>query len=237
MERWKFERQNYPGWLIAAEDKRSAVWEKTTAWIQPLIEFAKIRHQQIVSSCFAKSTGGSKFRWLLSFRNGLSHSKRPWTSWSIPWRRGSRSDLRTTSTQAIKCQPRKSPTHYLTSPLVFYERPAKATTLVAWHELKSKIDKLVRQNGRHSDRSRYEDALWAIWNVDRASAKSTLSNWLPSLRSPLALMRKAGLLAELDELGEARTILRIALDEIRKAVRIQGRNIELLSLVRTHLET
>ena len=50
-------------------------------------------------------------------------------------------------------------------------------------------------------------------------------------------MRKAGLLAELDELGEAQTILRLALDEIRKAVRIQGRNIELLSLVRTHLRT
>jgi hypothetical protein len=41
---------------------------------------------------------------------------------------------------------------------------------------------------------------------------------------------KAGLLAELDELGEARTILRAALLELRRALGIQPQNIELLSL-------
>ena len=43
-------------------------------------------------------------------------------------------------------------------------------------------------------------------------------------------MWKAGLLAELDEAEEARNLLRQALLEIRRALRTQGQNIELLSL-------
>src|ERR1022692_794187 len=43
-------------------------------------------------------------------------------------------------------------------------------------------------------------------------------------------MRKAAVLAELDEVGEARNLLRSALVEIRRALRNQGQNIELLSM-------
>jgi hypothetical protein len=43
-------------------------------------------------------------------------------------------------------------------------------------------------------------------------------------------MRKAALLAELDEVGEAHGLVRSALLEVRKAQRTQGKNIELLSL-------
>jgi hypothetical protein len=41
LARWRFERENYPGWVIAAETKRSTVFLKTEAWIDPLIKFAK----------------------------------------------------------------------------------------------------------------------------------------------------------------------------------------------------
>jgi hypothetical protein len=99
-----------------------------------------------------------------------------------------------------------------------------------WNQLKAKIDKVVQRYRQHTDGNHYEAALWATWNVERGQAKAIISNWQPSPRSPLAVMRKAGLLAELDELGEARTILRQALLEIRRALRNQGRNIELLSL-------
>ena len=99
-----------------------------------------------------------------------------------------------------------------------------------WNGLKSRIDTLVQQYGRHSDRNQYEAGLWAMWNVDRGKAKDIISRWQPPSRFPLAAMWKAGLLAELDELGEARTILRSALLEIRRALRTQGQNIELLSL-------
>ena len=69
-----------------------------------------------------------------------------------------------------------------------------------------------------------------MWNLDRPGARQTLSRWQPSPVSPLANVRKASLLAELDDVGEARTILRLALSEVRRLLRIRPSNIELLSL-------
>jgi len=40
VERWQFERQNYPGWLVAAEQKRTELWDETKMWIEPLTNFA-----------------------------------------------------------------------------------------------------------------------------------------------------------------------------------------------------
>jgi hypothetical protein len=230
LKRWKFERENYPGWLIAGEEKRSSIWGNTKSWIQPLIHFVKDR------SAVDRIVVFREINWRLELSTVPLLAE-----WSEPFQKAADELFDSLAKgEAVLPSDDLSPASHVSNSEVADALLEIAFSLLraaresydssVWHELKTKIDKLVRQNSRHSDRSRYEDALWAIWNVDRASVKSTLSNWLPSLRSPLALMRKAGLLAELDELGEARTILRIALDEIRKALRIQGRNIELLSL-------
>jgi len=40
MARWNFERRNYPGWVVAPENKRSELLTKTESWIEPLLKFA-----------------------------------------------------------------------------------------------------------------------------------------------------------------------------------------------------
>jgi len=91
-----------------------------------------------------------------------------------------------------------------------------------WNALKVQIDKVVGRHPQYSDRNNYEVALWQMWNVDRDSAKGMLSRWQPSSRFPLAAMWKAGLLAELDELEDARNILRAALLEIKRGTTTPG---------------
>lgn len=99
-----------------------------------------------------------------------------------------------------------------------------------WVELKFQIDHIISRYPQYHDRNQYESALWAMWKLEREEAKDLINKWQPALRNPLALTWKAGLLAELDELGEARSLLRGALGEIRRALNTQGRNIELLSI-------
>lgn len=95
-----------------------------------------------------------------------------------------------------------------------------------WNTIKGLIEK-VDEHQRYVDRLHYETALWALWNVDRGSAQRILQSWVP--QSPLAAMRRAGLLAEIDETLEAQSALRLALAEIRRALRDQGQSRELLS--------
>jgi hypothetical protein len=89
---------------------------------------------------------------------------------------------------------------------------------------------MTRKYRTDTDRIHYEAALWKMWGLDRKGAREILSKWQPSPQSPLSNMRKASLLAELGDLSEARTLLRSALSEVRRSLRIRTRNIELLSL-------
>jgi hypothetical protein len=228
--RWRFERQHYPGWLVAPEQKRTRLWRETRVWIEPLTNFAAA---QPVADC------------ILLFREvnwRLETSMVPFcTEWAALFQKAL-DELFDSLTRGVSVAPAPDA---LATERTSNSELADAWLEVAfgllrdaresydasrWHELKGKIDKVVQQRCQYSDRNHYETALWAMWNVERERAKAIISHWQPSPHSPLAVMRKAGLLAELDEVGEARTILRTALLKIRRALRTQGQNIEILSL-------
>lgn len=230
MARWQFERLRYPGWVIAADGKRSELWGSTKYWLTPLANFAK---------------DWSAVDRVLFFREinwRLETAMVPLFPESIePFNKACDELFNSLAEgQALRPSLNFGPTECASSAEVadaWLEiafgllREARETYHIArWRELKAKIDIVVQRTQQHVDRNLYESALWAMWNVDRQSAKTIISSWQPSPLFPRAQMWKAGLLAELDEPGEAKTILRTALLEIRRALRSQGQNIELLSL-------
>ena len=231
VELWRVERERYPGWIVLPEGKRSGLWLRTKAWIWPLANFSKTlqineriflfreinwRLEAIMAPIFSEfiEPFGSAVDEIYPFLADDHAAALP------PTRPPSSSD---TSRSVIADAWVEIAFGLLRVARENYDTDR-------WGELKAKIDAVVRRYPQHSDRNHYETALLAIWNVDRASTKTVLAKWQPSPRSPIASMRKAALLAELDELSEARTLLRSALAEIRRALRTQGQNIELLSL-------
>jgi hypothetical protein len=230
LERWKFERQNYPGWLVATAGKRKELWEETKCWIDPLATFA---------------AGRSARDRLVIFREihwRLEVSMVPlFTIWLAPFENALDELFET----LLEGQPLSRSSDFIPNELASVTELADAWLEVTlgflraarenyddprWSELKGRVDQLVGRYPQRADQAYYEAILWRVRNVDRASAKTMISAWQPSPRAPLAAIRKAGLLAELDELGEAKTILRAALVEIRRGLRSQGQSIELLSL-------
>lgn len=102
--------------------------------------------------------------------------------------------------------------------------------LERWEKFEKMIDSVVTDHSQFKDRFHYEKALWLIWNLERDQARELLKKWEPSLHSHRAAMWKAGLLAELEELGEARSLLRSVLRQVRVSLHnTPGQNIGLLS--------
>jgi hypothetical protein len=217
--RWRFERERYPGWVIAPEDKRSTLWEKTKYWLDPILtactdlpaEDRLLRYSEInwrletaMVPLFAE--------WVKAFENAVRDAF-PTVS-DMSKMRSASPDLANAWFQIGFALLREARETYNTR---------------RWEDLKKNIDSVIPRHPEFSDRNQYEAALWAIWNVEREKARMIMSAWQPSSRSPLATMWKAGLLAELDELTEARTLLRAALIEIRRGLRTQGQNCEVLS--------
>lgn len=100
-----------------------------------------------------------------------------------------------------------------------------------WTVLNDRIDALISTCPEFADRYRYEQALWKTWNLDMDGARAVTRDWAPSHRKPLARMWRAGLLAELGQLTEARALLRDVLSDIRRSIlSTQGQRIDILSL-------
>lgn len=231
IERWRFERNQYPGWLVPTNEIRSSLWRETRDWIEPLITFAE--------------NWPSADRILL-FREinwRLEVSMVPlFSDWITPFELGV-NDLFPSLNDGIPTKPSGKVMRSINVP---HTEVAEAWLEIAfallrearetynserWNAFKEKIDQVVVSYPQFTDRHYYEQALWGMWNIERIQAKNLLAKWSPSPHSPHAMMWKAGLLAELDELSAAHSLLRTALREIRKSPHnIQGRNINPFSL-------
>lgn len=228
--RWRFERTHYPGWLIPPEQKRSELWNATKVWVSPLHHFAEAWPAADRILVFREINWRFEAAMVPLFPESIESFHK-----AVNELFESLATARTITLSQRFLQQGSSTNAEITDAWFRVAfgllREARETYNSArWIDLKNKVDRVVKNHTQYSDRSQYEAALRAMWNIERQSAKEILSRWQPSLNSPNAAMWKAGLLAELDQLGEARTILRPTLEEIRRAIRGHGQDIALLSL-------
>ena len=218
MERWRFERAEYPGWVVAPENKRSRLWQSTKSLYLRLTEAVKDwavedrilvlreinwRFEAIMLPLPADAIGEFQRTVDEIFDVVVQERLRPGQNVIDAW-----------FEVALGLQ-RDARESYDTTP---------------WNALNTKINTMAVKHKADADRIQYEAALWDMWNLDRQSARQILSRWQPSPASPAVNVRKASLLAELGDVGEARSVLRSALSEVRRSLRLRPSNIELLSL-------
>ena len=231
IKRWRFERKRYPGWLVPTDETRSSLWLRTKSWMTPLITFVE------------KSSPADRILLFREINWRLEASMVPlFPEWMAPFevavnelfpslKDGIPTKLPVKAMRAINISDTEIREAWLQIAFALLREARETYNSERWNTLKEKIGEVVVNSPQFADRYNYEQALWMVWNIERNQAKDTLARWSPSPQSPLAMMWKAGLLAELDELNEARSLLRTALREIRKSLHnTQGRNIDLLSL-------
>lgn len=231
IKRWRFERKRYPGWLVPTDETRSSLWSRTKYWITPLITFVE------------KSSPADRVLLFREINWRLEASMIPlFPEWITPFEAAvnelfpslkdkTPTKLPIEAMRAINISDIEVWEAWLQIAFALLRGARETYNSERWNTLKEKIREVVVNHPQFADRYNYEQALWMTWNIERNQAKDTLARWSPSPQSPLAMMWKAGLLAELDELSEARSLLRAALREIRKSLHsTQGRNIDLLSL-------
>ena len=230
IERWRFERKQYPGWLVATDEMRSSLWQETREWITLLIKstedwspadrmliLREINWRLEVSMIPVVSD------WIAPFESAVNEMF-PRLKEGKPAK----------SSVKVRVSANDSETEvalaWLEIAFALLRESRECFNTERWDTFKEKIDQVVVYYTQFTDRYHYEQALWRMWNIERNQAKEILVKWVPAANSPLAMIWKAGILTELDEWSEARSLLQIALREIRKSLHNRGRNIGLLSL-------
>ena len=231
IERWRFERDRYPGWLVPTNEIRSSLWYETREWIPPLITFAdnwlptdRILLFREINWRLEISMIPLFSDWITPFESAVNELF-PNLQEGMPTKPSSK------AMRSINASDTEVAEAWLEIAFGLLREARENYNSERWNAFKEKIDRIVASYPRFTNLYHYEQALWMIWNIERSQAKHVLAEWSPSPHSPLAVMWKAGLLAELDELNEARSLLQTALREIRKSLNSsRGRNIDLLSL-------
>lgn len=230
LSRWIMEREGYPGWLVAPKQIRYGIWLNTKSWIVPLIEFTKdwsaadrvlvlrelnwrldiamvplydeisIAMNNAVIECYQQLDSDKKLT-VTNVSQLFSHA--PQTDIVEAWFELSFCLLRTAR--------------------FMYDQDG-------WESIKQQIDKISFRFSMDTDALNHEEILWEVSTLDHQMAKTKLSEWEPSTNSPTAQMRKASLLAELDEVNDALLLAQDALMNIRRSLVNEGQNIGLLSI-------
>ena len=230
VERWRFERNEYPGWLVPADNIRSELWRDTSSRFFGLMRIARkwpaadkvllFRELLWRVETAMLPLDDKLIKPLESVVNDLFPSVSGESPLETPDKLARVTDVSIAEV----------PEAWFVAAFALLRDAREDYDPERWEKFKEMIDSVVANHTQFKDRYLYEKALWLIWNLERDQARELLETWVPSLHSPRAVMWKAGLLAELEELGEARSLLRSVLREIRVSLHnTQGQNIGLLS--------
>ena len=227
---WIFERENYPGWLVAPHTKKTNLWFKTKSWMVPVINF--IKGWSAADRILILREFDWRFDIVMAplFHELSTAMKSAVEDCYLQLESGKQLSVDSAKELFINSSHNDIVTAWIDLAFSLLRESRHMYDNSSWNSLKEKIDRVVLGHSIDKDRLYYEEILWNVNNLDRRTAKAQLSEWEPSSNSPLARIHKASLLAELDEVNEAQLLLQDNLKDIRKALLSQGQNIELLSL-------
>lgn len=226
IRRWRQERLSYPGWMVAPAPKRAELWHSTVKWIEPSLRASSDRSP--VDGVLLLN----ELNWRLDVALAPSFTD---------WIDRVEDALRLLSEQVLpeeregidhNLQADPSVTDAWGSLVLSMVRAAREKHDASrWNEYIDKLGRLTEKCPHLADRYHYERALWHLAHIDRGRVRDLLAEWAPTTGAPRGMIWKAGVLAEIGQLQEAKALLRDALRAIRRATQgSQGRNVELLSM-------
>ena len=230
IKRWRFERNEYPGWLVPADNIRAELRRETRLRFFELMRFTKEWPATDKVLLFRELLWRVETAMLPLDSNliepleSVVHDLFPSVSGE------SRLETPDKLARVTDVSIAEVPEAWLEIMFALLRDAREDYDPDRWGKFREMIDPVVANHTQFKDRYHYERALWLMWNLERDQARELLETWVPSIHSPRAVMWKAGLLAELEELGEARSLLGSVLREIRVLLHnTQGQNIGLLS--------
>ena len=215
---WKAQRLSYPGWVIVPEDRRLPLWIATSRWIRDLpaadsvpgfvdLEFAfELTWRMEKCLCPLLDTQVSFFEATLDRYLPFVDVGTPLDSLSpSPADMNARELTRDMVSDML---------HELL--LVMMRHYREEGLLDKWADACRHVGKAITTlSPERNERFQYERALSALFALNLPDLKSRLAEWSDNDELPFWAAKKAGLLAELGRVTDARHILEQSLDMIR----------------------
>jgi hypothetical protein len=213
VETWRWNRELYPGWLVAPSKVRSVLWVNTRAWLSevcsmvPHLSPVKLllvlrelvwRLDTALLPLFELEAPCSKVLEAIDLKQKLvlMDDGTPEDLADVPWSTVCKAGETLAIALARSARERGDKSAFDTW-LKCFEECAAGTAEVDQHVA-------------------YEQCLWALARLDYDVLANHLVQWNPEKADPVWALRKAGILAEINRDQDAISLLKGALTEIRR---------------------
>ena len=220
---WKEQRLSYPGWVIVPEDRRRPLWRETNRWTRDLpavdsftgfvdLEFAfELTWRMEKCLCPLLDTQVPFLEATLDRYLSFADFGTPLGSLSP-----SPNDMK--ARELTRHEVRDMLHHLLLAMMRHYREEG---LLDKWRDACLKIENAkTTLSPEHTAHFHYERALFALFALNLPDLKTRLSEWPDNDSLSLWNAKKAGLLAEIGQVDEARSILEHALETIRSRLNL-----------------
>lgn len=233
-EEWRRQRQAYPGWLILPHGNRENLWVYTNAWVNYLPDTEKSPLGLDIQYAFELIWRLE--RCLLPILNNIAEFCEKLLEKYWPFQNGN---------PPANCQIHPGEEKFQDLPwndlrqawiaiavamLRFYREEGY---LDRWKEAEIRLKTLSDHlSAEQREFLNYEGFLFSLFTLDLPNAKQRLENWRPNEAQPYWMAKRAAGLAEIGLLSEAETIVRDALENVRKKLnqKVGSADLTLVSL-------
>ncbi len=215
---WKSHRHRYPGWVILPQDLRLALWHGTLASLEELPEPDTVPPAIDLQFAFELTWRMEKCLCPI-FDNQLPFLEATIARyWPVTESEPSTDSLplhpSDMASQGLTLDAIRTKSHHILLALMRYYREEGLST--KWNDASQNVlSVLATLSPDHAAQFHYERALFALFTPDIAQLKTRLVEWPQNNSLPFWAAKKAALLAEIGQVGEAQRILEQSLDTIR----------------------
>lgn len=233
-EEWRQERSAYPGWLILPYDNRRDLWVFTWHWIHALPDTEKSPPGLDIQYAFELLWRLERcllpvFDNIAEFCEKILEKYWPFQNQNPPT--NCQIHPGTKEFEDLPWKELRAAWLAISVAMLRYYR--EEGYLDKWR----KAEKTLRMLADHLSAEQreflnYEGYLFNLFILDLPGAKKSLENWRPNDAQPYWMAKRAAALAEIGLLREAETIVRDALESIRKKLnqKVDATDLTLLSL-------
>ncbi len=221
---WKKQRLSYPGWVIVPEDRRRILWKDTFSWIHYLSEADNLSDHVDLEFAFELSWRMEKclcpvFENQIAFFEAILEKYLPHADVETPTDSLSMRSAKVTLQESDRNNVEEMLPHLLLWMLRFYREEG---LLEKWARLSEKIQQNVENlSAEHKANFHYEQGLFALFALNLRELKEILAGWQVNESLPFWESKRAGLLAELGQVDDAKKILERSLEDIRSKLNLK----------------
>ena len=221
---WKKQRLSYPGWVIVPEDRRSILWRDTFSWLHYLSAADNFSGCVDLEFAFELSWRMEKclcpvFENQITFFETILEKYIPQADVETSTDSFHMRSAKVNSQETDRIDVMEMLPHLLLWMLRFYREEG---LLEKWARLRNKIQQNVEYfSAEHKANFHYERALYVLFGLNLQELKEILTEWQVNESLPFWEAKRAGLLAELGQVDEAKKILERSLEDIRSKLNLK----------------